>query len=113
MKKIILVDLKRIADPPDRVITLLSSGNFSQDGVIIKTVELRLYIEKIDKKLGPYSLITSYVETDKGSAEMIYDEGFHGQDSIERASNFLESTLGLSALILRSIIALTAENTNP
>ena len=67
---------------------------------------MRLYIEKNDEKLGPFSLITSFVQTDKGSVEMIYDEGFRGNDSLNRAVQFLVSNLGLSALILRSIITL-------
>ena len=31
------------------------------------------------RKLGVFSLITSFVETDVGSVEMIYDEGFRGE----------------------------------
>ena len=56
--------------------------------------------------MGPYSLITSFVETDKGSVEMIYDEGFRGEDSLNRTVQFLISNLGISGLILRSIITL-------
>jgi hypothetical protein len=41
-----------------------------------------------------------------GSVEMIYDEGFRGEQSLLRASEFLTSNLGISGLILRSIIAL-------
>jgi len=51
-------------------------------------------------------LITSFVETDKGSVEMIYDEGFRGEDPLSRAAEFLTSNLGVSGLILRSIISL-------
>jgi hypothetical protein len=69
-------------------------------------VELRHYVEKIDNQMGPYSLITSYVETDRGSVEMIYDEGFRGEDSLGRAAKFLVSVLGISGLILRSTITL-------
>jgi len=101
-----LHDPQRVNRTPDDVKVLLSSGNFLQDGFIISKVELRLYNERTDEKLGVYSLITSFVETDKGSVEMIYDEGFRGADSLLRAAKFLTSNLGISGLILRSIISL-------
>ena len=104
-----IVDLynpQRINRNPDGVEVLFSSGNFVEQGFLVHTVELRLYLEKIDEKLGPYSLITSFVETDKGSVEMIYDEGFHGEDSLHRTVQFLTANLGISGLILRSIITL-------
>jgi hypothetical protein len=104
-----IVDLhepKRVDKTPDAVEVLLSDGNFIQDDFKISRVELRLYSEQIDEKLGVFSLITSFVETDKGSVEMIYDEGFRGEDSLLRASKFLTSNLGISGLILRSVISL-------
>ena len=101
-----LHDPQRVNRTPDDVKVLLSSGNFPQDGFTISKVELRLYNERTDEKLGVYSLITSFVETDKGSVEMIYDEGFRGEESLLRAAEFLTSTLGISGLILRSIISL-------
>ena len=101
-----LHDSKRVDRTPDDVNILLSSGNFIQDEFVISTVELRLYTERTDKKLGDFSLITSFVETNFGSVEMIYDEGFRGEHSLKRASEFLISNLGISGLILRSIIAL-------
>ena len=101
-----LHDPQRVNRTPDSVEVLLSSGNFVQDGFTISKVELRLYNEKTDEKLGDYSLITSFVETDKGTIEMIYDEGFRGENPLLRASKFLTSNLGISALILRSIISL-------
>jgi hypothetical protein len=104
-----IVDLhepKRVDKTPDAVEVLLSDGNFIQDDFKISRVELRLYSEQIDEKLGVFSLITSFVETDKGSVEMIYDEGFRGDDSLLRASKFLTSNLGISGLILRSVISL-------
>ena len=105
----IIVDLhdpQRVNKTPDGVEVLLSSGNFVQDGFTISKVELRLYNEKTDEKLGVYSLITSFVETDKGSVEMIYDEGFRGEEPLLRAAEFLTSNLGISGLVLRSIISL-------
>lgn len=101
-----LHDPKRVDKTPDEVNVLLSSGNFIQDEFVISTVELRLYAEKTDEKLGDFSLITSFVETNRGSVEMIYDEGFRGKNSLLRATEFLTSNLGISGLILRSIITL-------
>jgi hypothetical protein len=101
-----LHDPKRVDRTPDDVEVLLSSGNFTQDNFKISKVELRLYSEQTDEKLGVFSLITSFVETDKGSIEMIYDEGFRGKNSLLRATQFLTSNLGISGLILRSVIAL-------
>ena len=101
-----LHDPTRVDKTPDDVIVMLSSGNFVQDDFIISKVELRLYNEKTDEKLGVFSLITSFVETNRGSVEMIYDEGFRGEESLLRAAEFLTSNLGISGLILRSIISL-------
>ncbi len=101
-----LHDPQRVNKSPDDVETLFSSGNFIQDEFKISTVELRLYTERNDEKLGNYSLITSFVETDKGSVEMIYDEGFRGEESLLRAREFITSNLGISGLILRSVITL-------
>jgi hypothetical protein len=97
---------ERVNRKPDQTEILFSSGDFEEQGFLIKHVELRLYIEKNDDKLGPFSLITSFVQTNKGSVEMIYDEGYRGEDSLNRTVKFLISNLGLSALILRSTIAL-------
>ncbi|MDH3488963.1 MAG: hypothetical protein OEL56_00785 [Nitrosopumilus sp.] len=106
MHKIDLHDPTRVDKTPDDVQILFSSGNFTQDDFIISKVELRLYLERTDAKLGQYSLITSFVDTDKGSVEMIYDEGFRGELYLLRVSEFLKSNLGISGLILRSIISL-------
>ena len=101
-----LHDPQRVNRTPDDVQVLLSSGNFIQDEFKISKVELRLYLEKNDEKLGDYSLITSFVETDKGTVEMVYDEGYRGENSLKRATEFLTSNLGISGLILRSVISL-------
>ena len=97
---------KRIDRSPDKIIQVLSDGTTVERGYKIKNIQLRLYTEKNDKKLGPYSLITSLVETDKGSVEMVYDEGFRGNNALERSSKFLTDNLGISGLILRSLIFL-------
>jgi hypothetical protein len=110
-----IIDLhnpERVNRKPDQIEILFSSGNFEEQGFLVNHVELRLYVEKTDEKLGPFSLITSFVQTDKGSVEMIYDEGFRGDDSLNRTVKFLISNLGLSALILRSIIVLKSSISN-
>ena len=99
-------DHKRVNRNPDDVRILFESGNFIQDEFSISKIELRLYSEKIDPINGTYSLITSFVQTDKGSVEMIYDEGFIGNNALSRAFTFLTTNLGLSALVLRSIISI-------
>jgi hypothetical protein len=106
MKIIDLPNPKRINRIPDRATVIFSEKNFSEQGFLIKKIELRLFIEKIDEKLGPYSLITCLVDTDKGSIEMIYEEGYHGINSLERSKELLISNLGISGLIKRSVIAL-------
>ena len=110
-----IIDLhnpERVNRKPDQIEILFSSGDFEEQGFLVKHVELRLYVEKNDEKLGPFSLITSFVQTDKGSIEMIYDEGFRGDNSLNRAVKFLISNLGLSGLILRSIITLKSNISN-
>ena len=101
-----LHDPQRVNKTPDDIKVLFSSGNFIQDEFKISHVELRYYSERTDEKLGNYSLITSFVKTDKGTVEMIYDEGFRGVNSLNRTADFLTSNLGISGLILRSIISL-------
>ena len=104
-----IIDLhepQRVNKKPDDVKILFSNGNFTQDEFLVSRVELRLYKEKTDEKLGVYSLITSFIETDKGTLEMVYDEGYRGDDSLLRAFAFVTSNLGISGMVLRSIIAL-------
>ena len=84
MKIVDIYDSKRVSREPDEIDVLFESGNFLHENFSILRVELRHYIEKTDEVLGPYSLITSFVDTDKGSVEMIYDEGFRGIDSLSR-----------------------------
>lgn len=109
MKITDIVNPQRVNRDPDKTVSLLS-GNFVEQGITIKKVELRLFIEKIDERLGPYCLITSLVETDKGDVEMIYDEGYRGKDALEKAANLITNNVGLSGLILRSVIALQAKD---
>lgn len=106
MKIIDLPHPERVTRQPDSSVIIFSEKNYSEHGFNITKVELRLFIEKTDEKLGPYSLITSLIDTDKGSIEMVYEEGYNGVNSLERSKDFLISSLGISGLILRSIIAL-------
>jgi hypothetical protein len=106
MKIVDLHDPNRVNRKPNDVKVLFSSNSIEEQGFSIRNVELRLYLEKFDEKLGPYSLITSFVDTDKGSVEMIYDEGFRGEEALVLTENFLTSHMGLSGLILRSIITI-------
>ncbi len=106
MKIIDVIEPHRINRIPDKTIVLMSSGNFLEHGHIVKNVHLNLYVQKNDKMLGSYSLITVLVETDDGTIEMTYDEGYRGEKALEEAAAFLTSHLGISALILRSMIQL-------
>lgn len=107
MSKVVdVADPERINRTPDKTITLMSGGNFAEQGHIVKSVSLNLYIQRKDEKLGPFSLITVLVETDKGLVEMTYDEGYRGENAIEEAATFLTSHIGISGLILRSVMQL-------
>ena len=75
-------------------------------GFVISRIELRRYVERVDEQLGDYSLLTVLVETDKGSVEMKYDEGFRGPDALESASTMLTRYVGLASLINRALIEL-------
>ena len=59
-----------------------------------------------DEKLGQYSVITAVVDTDRGTIEILYDEGYRGDDALTESANMLIQNLGLSGLILRSLISL-------
>lgn len=106
MKIVDLSNPKRINREPDSTVLIFSEQNYSEHGFKINKLELRLFVEKIDEKLGPYSLITSFVDTDKGSIEMVYEEGYSGKNSLQRSKDFLVNSLGISGLILRSVISL-------
>jgi hypothetical protein len=97
-------DPSLINRPPDKTIILMSNGTFVESGHIVKNVHLNLYIQEKNNKFGPYSILTAYVETNKGVIEMTYDEGYRGDNALEEAAAFLTSHLGISALILRSIV---------
>ena len=63
---------------------------------------------KINKneELGDYSIITALVDTNQGQIEILYDEGYRGDNALTESANMLIQNLGLSGLILRSLISL-------
>jgi hypothetical protein len=95
----------RIRRPPDGAKIILAGG-MSNQGFIIKKIEMRRYIERKDDRLGDYSLLTVVVETDRGDVEMKYDEGFRGDDALESAVTMLTQYTGLASLINRALIEL-------
>ena len=54
-------------------------------GFTVTRIDLRQYVERTDDKLGEYSLLTAVVETDRGTVELKYDEGFKGSDALDSA----------------------------
>jgi hypothetical protein len=109
MKFIDIPDSQRIDREPDNRIVILSDGKITQDGVKIKQIELLRYKIKTDQNLGEYSIITTLVDTDQGQIEILYDEGYRGSDALNDSANMLIQNLGLSGLILRSLISLKNE----
>ena len=109
MKFIDIPDSKRIEREPDDRNLIFSDGKITQDGVEIKNIELLQYKIKTDQNLGEYSIITALVDTDKGQIEILYDEGYRGDDALNDSATMLVQNLGLSGLILRSLISLKNE----
>ena len=106
MKFVDVPDSKRIEREPDSRNVIFSDGKITQDGVEIKQIELLRYKIKTDENLGEYSVITALVDTDQGQIEILYDEGYRGDDALNESTNMLIQNLGLSGLILRSLISL-------
>ncbi|MDA0755943.1 MAG: hypothetical protein O3C04_01335 [Crenarchaeota archaeon] len=109
MKFIDIPDSQRITREPDNRNVIFADGKMTQDGVEIKRIELLQYKTKTDKNLGEYSIITALVDTDQGQIEILYDEGYRGNDALTESVNMLVQNLGLSGLILRSLISLKNE----
>ena len=106
MKFVDIPDSHRIEREPDSRNLIFADGKIKQEGVEIKQIELLEYKIKIDKKLGTYSIITALVETDHDQIEILYDEGYRGDDALNESATLLIQNLGLSGLILRSLISL-------
>lgn len=93
-------DASRIGEGPDEVRTILNTRIMDR-GFEIRRVELRMY------RTGGDVITTTAVYTDKGDIEMLYSEGRQG-GSIDDIARFITSNLGVSGIILRSVIALEA-----
>ncbi|CAI8192746.1 MAG: Uncharacterised protein [Candidatus Nitrosopelagicus brevis] len=106
MKFVDVPDSKRIERDPDNRNVIFSDGKITQDDVEIKKIELLEYKINTDQNLGTYSIITALVDTDQGLIEILYDEGYRGDDALNDSANMLIQNLGLSGLILRSLISL-------
>ena len=106
MKIIDVSNPSRIKKAPTDTVEIFSSGTYEKDGFKIKKVELRLYAQNKENEVESDCLITSLVETDKGTIEMTYIEN-QKRDSLRDVAKFLSSNLGPSGIILRSIITLS------
>ncbi len=106
MKFVDIPDSSRITDDPYNRNTINSYGKIKQDGVEINKIELLEYKIKFEEKLGDYSIITALIQTDLGEIEILYDEGYRGTNALQDSANMLTQNLGLSGLILRSLISL-------
>jgi len=106
MKFVDIPDSKRIEREPDNRTTIITNGKILQNGIEINQIELLHYKIKNDPTLGEYSIITALIHTDQGMIEILYDEGYRGADALKESANMLIQNLGLSGLILRSLISL-------
>jgi hypothetical protein len=106
MKFVDIPDSQRIEREPDNRSMIFADGKITQEGVEIKQIELLQYKIKTDEALGEYSIITALIDTDRGQIEILYDEGYRGNDALNESANMLTQNLGLSGLILRSLISL-------
>ena len=106
MKFVDIPDSQRIEREPDNRSMIMADGKIMQEGIRIKQIELLHYRIKTDKNLGEYSIITALIDTDQGQIEILYDEGYRGNDALNESVNMLIQNLGLSGLILRSLISL-------
>jgi len=106
MKFVDIPNSQRIEGEPNNRSMIFTDGKITQEGMEIRQIELLQYIIKTDKTLGDYSIITALIDTDHGQIEILYDEGYRGNDALNESTNMLIQNLGLSGLILRSLISL-------
>ena len=106
MKFVDIPDSQRIECEPNNRNIIFTDGKITQNGMEIRQIELLQYKIKTDKTLGDYSIITALIDTDHGQIEILYDEGYRGNDALNESANMLIQNLGLSGLILRSLISL-------
>lgn len=98
-----VIDQSRIDRIADKTMRLVSLSH-EDLGHVVSDVELRLYHKKT--KNGPYSIITIFVETNKGTVEQILNEGYLGPHSLEEEMSYLTSHLVVSGLILNAVMRL-------
>jgi len=97
-------DPSRIDKIPDESQEIFSSENFTEEGLVIKKIEMRLYIEKENK-----CIITVFLQTDKGEVEMLYNEMKYEENALPNLTKFLTNQLGISSIITRTIIFLKSK----
>jgi protein-L-isoaspartate(D-aspartate) O-methyltransferase len=102
MKLLDVIESSRIDRIPDKTSRLLSGADYKEQGFTVKHAELRLY-QKKNMEQGIYSIVTLFVETDKGTVERILNEGYLGPNALEEEMAYITSHLVISELILRSI----------
>ena len=100
MKFVDVPDSKRIERDPDNRNIVFSDGKITQDDVEIKKIELLEYKINTDQNLGTYSIITALVDTDQGLIEILYDEGYRGDDRSEEHTSELQSLVNLVCRLL-------------
>lgn len=102
---------------PDGVFDVLPArgggGTVRARGRTVTAIRLCEYVERAGGPRGPYSLITAVVETDVGTAELAYDEGYRGRGALEDAGRFLVGHLGASALVERAVMSLDSRGRRP
>ena len=86
---------------PDQTITI-SDKPYTMHGSAIQRMELRLYTNPDGWT------ITAFVKMDGHTVETIYEEGSGGRTPLQDAAEFLASTLGPAATILRAAMILQA-----
>ena len=107
MKFIDIQDSSRIEKTPDESREIFSSKNFSEQGLLIKRIEMRLYLEEHDM-----CLVTVFLQSDKGEVEMLYNETKYEKDLLANLTKFLTNQLGVSSIITRAIIFLKSKIEN-
>ena len=99
-----VIEPSRIDRIPDKTARLLSKSNYKEQGYVIKHAELRSYQKNTE--CGLYSIVTLFVETDRGTIERILNEGYLGPNALEEEMAYITSHTVISDTILRSIMRL-------
>jgi hypothetical protein len=106
--KIVTLDLettKLLQKPPDKSKIILN--NIMYDSIyFIKKLELSIYTINNHEILGSYSILVIFLETNKGTVIMKYDEGYRGKDAFDNAVEMLTQYNGMSSVINRALIEL-------